>query len=65
LTKIPFLLGPFGGGAVMKVNNLYTLFGVVSTGMVWDGVCDLTEYIIFTDVRKYYDWIVEAMIETI
>lgn len=57
--------GPFGGGLVLNIDSKDTLFGVVSTGMVWDGICDLTEYIVFADVRKHYNWIMETMIESI
>lgn len=55
--------GDSGGGLVFKVNNEWVLRGIVSispglkTTSNSESQCDLTQYVVFTDVAKHYDWI--------
>jgi secreted trypsin-like serine protease len=67
-------LGDSGGGMVLKVNDLWKIIGIVSSGnlkIVNDikGVarktCNLGLFSVFTDVSKYYDWINQVVLETI
>lgn len=40
-------------------NNRWTLRGIVSAGIndANTGGCKLTDYVVFTDVAKFIDWI--------
>lgn len=47
-------------------NGIYSIRGIVSKGVPKDcqiNVCDTREYIIFTDVVHYIDWIKEVVPE--
>lgn len=50
-----------GGGLYMKVEGLWTLRGIVSnsvrSSIKSKVACDLTEYVVYTDVAKYTHWI--------
>jgi secreted trypsin-like serine protease len=56
--------GDSGGGLVLEINSNWTLVGLVSAGLIKHEVCDLTDYVLYTDVSKFYDWIYAMMIES-
>jgi secreted trypsin-like serine protease len=56
--------GDSGGGLVLEINSNWTLLGIVSAGLIKHEVCDLTDYVLYTDVSKFYDWIYLMMIES-
>jgi secreted trypsin-like serine protease len=56
--------GDSGGGLVLEINSNWTLVGLVSAGLIKNEVCDLTDYVLYTDVSKFYDWIYSMMIES-
>ncbi|XP_055678842.1 serine protease gd-like [Lutzomyia longipalpis] len=51
--------GDSGGPFVFKKDGRWTLRGVVSTSLLTDGsnTCNLNEYVVFTDVAQFTDWI--------
>lgn len=52
-----------GGGFSLLRKNRWTLRGIVSAGLndINTGGCMLTEYVVFTDVSKFTDWIKQYM----
>uniref|UniRef100_A0A1B0DAF4 Uncharacterized protein n=1 Tax=Phlebotomus papatasi TaxID=29031 RepID=A0A1B0DAF4_PHLPP len=59
--------GDSGGPFVFERNGNWTLRGVVSTSLSTDGsnTCNLNEYVVFTDVAKFRNWITSFSDETI
>lgn len=56
--------GDSGGGLTMKGKQKWFLRGLVSLGKALSGHenrCDITEFIILTDVVKFYSWIVNKL----
>ncbi|GJQ78129.1 hypothetical protein Trydic_g2466 [Trypoxylus dichotomus] len=54
--------GDSGGGFMMLRNGRWTLRGVVSMSIADQGRrCDLSQYLVFTDVSKFHDWIIEII----
>lgn len=51
--------GDSGGPLLFQRRGRWTLRGVVSTALYIDNtnICDLNEYVVFTDVAKFRDWI--------
>ncbi len=49
---------------VLEINSNWTLLGIVSAGLIKNEVCDLTDYVLYTDVSKFYGWIYAMMIES-
>jgi hypothetical protein len=57
---------------VLKVKGLSKLIGIVSAAVPKSAtikgehklVCDLDNYIVYTDVLKFYDWINQVVLET-
>lgn len=50
--------GDSGGGFAMSRGGRMTLRGLVSVALAGPlNTCDLSNYAVFTDVAKYYDWI--------
>ncbi|XP_055678856.1 serine protease gd-like [Lutzomyia longipalpis] len=51
--------GDSGGPLVFERDGRWTLRGVVSTSLLTDGsnTCNLNEYVVFTDVTQFTDWI--------
>ncbi|XP_055695255.1 serine protease gd-like [Lutzomyia longipalpis] len=51
--------GDSGGPLVFQKDGRWTIRGVVSTSLSTDGgnTCNLNEYVVFTDVAKFKDWI--------
>ncbi|XP_055695262.1 serine protease gd-like isoform X2 [Lutzomyia longipalpis] len=51
--------GDSGGPLVFDRDGRWTLRGVVSTSLLTDGsnTCNLNEYVVFTDVAKFTEWI--------
>uniref|UniRef100_A0A1L8DQK5 Putative trypsin-like serine protease n=1 Tax=Nyssomyia neivai TaxID=330878 RepID=A0A1L8DQK5_9DIPT len=52
--------GDSGGPLVFEKDGRWTVRGVVSTALSTDGsnTCNLNEYVVFTDVAKFKDWII-------
>lgn len=53
--------GDSGGGFMMLRDGRWTLRGVVSMSIADQGRCDLSQYLVFTDVSKFSDWILETI----
>lgn len=54
--------GDSGGGLVIEQNTGWFLKGVVSLGVASqdaDNMCDTSHFVLFTDVVKYVDWIIQ------
>jgi hypothetical protein len=58
---------------VLKVDGLRKIVGIVSAAVgkpiIFDQkdvkiICDLDNYLVYTDVSKFYDWINQVIIET-
>lgn len=49
--------GDSGGGVFVKMGNVFYLKGIVSASLVISNQCDVTNYAIYTNVDKFYDWI--------
>jgi secreted trypsin-like serine protease len=64
------LKGDSGGGLAVSVDEAWTLVGIVSVGKVITksktdgGTCDLTDYVLYTDVAKFHSWINRVIMET-
>jgi hypothetical protein len=65
--------GDSGSGLVLKVDGLWKLIGIVSATVAKSAIvdnrnvkiCDLDEYVVYTDVAKLYSWIDQVLLETI
>ncbi|XP_059616531.1 uncharacterized protein LOC132261647 [Phlebotomus argentipes] len=59
--------GDSGGGLIFDVNGRWTLRGIVSASLsdMLTSSCNLKEYVVFTDVAKYSDWIRDKMITSL
>lgn len=53
--------GDSGGGLIINVNGVYYLRGIVSSSLVKDFTCDVSNYAVFTNVLKYKEWIYKTM----
>lgn len=49
--------GDSGGGIFIRVNDVYFLKGIVSSSLIKDGGCDVSNNAIYTNVLKFRDWI--------
>jgi hypothetical protein len=57
---------------VLEVNNRQTLIGIISAAVAKSvniqgrnfSICDLDNYLVYTDVSKFYDWIHQVILET-
>lgn len=51
--------GDSGGGFIMKLNEKWTLRGIVSLSISETNTrsCDLSNYVVFTDASKFLDWL--------
>jgi secreted trypsin-like serine protease len=65
------LKGDSGGGLAVPddVDETWTLVGIVSVGRVKNKsmaneTCNLPDYVLYTDVAKYYNWINRVIMET-
>lgn len=55
-------LGDSGHGLFTKYNEVFYLNGIVSSSLVgFGGSCDVTTYAIYTDVKKYAEWISDVI----
>lgn len=54
--------GDSGGGLVFERNNKWFIRGLASLAPAGIRGCDLTKFILFTDVVKHFDWIENALI---
>ncbi len=57
--------GDSGSGLVLERNETWALVGIVSAGATRSGTCDLPNYVLYTDVSKYYEWIYQVVLETL
>lgn len=54
--------GDSGSGMAILVKDRWTLIGIVSTALAGPAnVCDLSNYVVLTDVSKYHHWIMSLM----
>lgn len=54
--------GDSGSGMAISVKDRWTLIGIVSAALAGPAnICDLTNYVVFTDVSKYYHWIMSLI----
>jgi secreted trypsin-like serine protease len=68
------LSGDSGGGLILSFDGLWKLVGIVSANIgqpiIFDGqkkakiVCNLDNYLVYTDVAKYNDWVYQVILET-
>ncbi len=65
--------GDSGGGMVLEVGDFQKIIGIVSAALartvesIDTGtklICDLNNYLIYTDVSKFYKWINQVVFET-
>jgi hypothetical protein len=57
---------------VLRVNGLVKIIGIVSASIAnpydFDGkikyICNLNNYLVYTDVSKFYNWINQVILET-
>ncbi|KAF2887652.1 hypothetical protein ILUMI_18521, partial [Ignelater luminosus] len=51
--------GDSGSGFLMRVNGRWTVRGVVSISLLneLDRSCDLEQYVVYTDVAQFIDWV--------
>lgn len=49
--------GDSGSGLMVRVKERWKIVGLVSAALADPNMCDLNEYIIYTDVRKFLNWI--------
>ncbi|GAB0099246.1 hypothetical protein DMENIID0001_150960 [Sergentomyia squamirostris] len=51
--------GDSGGGLIFDINGRWTIRGIVSASLtdMLTSSCNLKEFVVFTDVAKYVDWI--------
>jgi hypothetical protein len=56
----------------VKVGGLYNLVGIVSAAIAKNAtingevkqICDLKNYLVYTDVAKFHDWIDQVLVDT-
>ncbi len=73
LSYLKKISGDSGGGLVLEVDDKWKLIGIVSSAIAkkaevygaMTNICDLNNYLVYTDVSKYNDWIYEVIFETI
>lgn len=54
--------GDSGSGFLMKIKGRWTLRGIVSMSLATpDGNCDLTQYVVFSDVTQYKEWMLQIL----
>jgi secreted trypsin-like serine protease len=66
------LSGDSGGGMVLEVDGLSKIIGLVSASAakktMVDGklakICDLDNYVVYTDVSKFHNWINQVVFDT-
>lgn len=51
--------GDSGGGLFINVDGINYLRGIVSSGIIKDGSCDVYKNAVYTDILKFTEWIVE------
>jgi secreted trypsin-like serine protease len=67
-----YFSGNSGGGMVLKDDKLWKLVGIVSAAVAKKAeiygknqtICDLNNYLVYTDVSKFSDWIDQVIQET-
>lgn len=50
--------GDSGGGLFIKVAGIFYFRGIVSSSLIKDDTCDVTNFAVYTNVLKFTDWIV-------
>jgi secreted trypsin-like serine protease len=53
--------GDSGGGFIVKTNGKWYLRGIVSSSLINPDTyeCDTSNFVVFTDVTKFTDWILQ------
>lgn len=49
--------GDSGGGLFIKSSGIYYFKGIVSSSLLKDDTCDVTNFAVYTNVFKFKDWI--------
>jgi secreted trypsin-like serine protease len=57
---------------VLKIDRLWKLIGIVSAAVAKQkiinnrlvSICDLNNYLVYTDVSKFYNWINQVVLNT-
>jgi hypothetical protein len=57
---------------VLEVDSLWKIIGIVSAAVAKSvivggkntSICDLDNYLVYTDVSKFYNWIEQVVLET-
>jgi hypothetical protein len=70
---LEFFSGDSGGGMILNVGGLSKMIGLVSASaakiIIIDGkkekICDLDNYVVYSDVSKFYNWINQVVFETL
>jgi secreted trypsin-like serine protease len=70
--QIHFFSGDSGGGMVLEVDGWTKIIGIVSAavgksatvGGKNTSICDLNNYLVFTDVSKFHNWIEQIFLES-
>lgn len=56
--------GDSGSGLFIQSANVWYLRGIVSSSFVINGVCDIKDYAVYTNVLKFTSWINQIIAET-
>jgi secreted trypsin-like serine protease len=65
--------GDSGGGMALKIDGTWKIIGIVSAAIAkpvivgktqLKFVCDLDNYMVYTDVSKFNEWIYQVILET-
>jgi Leucine-rich repeat (LRR) protein len=69
LFELLYQTGDSGGGLAVVVDETWSLVGIVSVGRVKNKrtpteTCNLSDYVLYTDVAKFHSWINQVMMET-
>jgi secreted trypsin-like serine protease len=62
--------GDSGGGLAVAVDETWTLVGIVSAGRTKNNLtrnetCFLSDYVLYTDVAKFHNWVNHIVMETL
>lgn len=49
--------GDSGGGLFLNIDGIYYFKGIVSSSLIKDEKCDVTNFAVYTNVLKFKDWI--------
>lgn len=52
--------GDSGSGFYVKSKGQWSIYGIISEGVVTNGECDTSKYVVFVDVGKFIGWISQS-----